>query len=394
MIVSSASPLSRMVAAKSRCSSVERRVEQQAAHADDGVHRRADLVAHGRQERALGLVGALGRGARFLRLLEQPRVLDRDHRLVGEGLEQRQLLVGERPAAAGAHVRSSRCRGLPTASAHSTRVVADSARCSRIAARHVGASLSASGTCTTARSRMTRSVTALRSGFGKVARDRVERRAALRAQLHHAVVADERRCRSASLANRLLAAVEDLVEHRLRVGHRAADDLQHFGRGRLLLQRLLGLVEQAHVLDRDHRLVGEGLQQRDLLAARTAAGSARSTLIAPMACVLAQHRHEQHAAKAARSRASAARTPGRRARSRVGTRTTSRRASRAAIVSAVAAETRLAAPRPRPDRRRRRRPAAAVVAIEQHDAGECRRTAARSCRTMVSNTGCTSVGER
>ena len=48
--------------------------------------------------------------------------------------------------------------------------------------------------------------------------------------------------------------------------------LQHLrGRG-LLLQRLgelararLHLVEQAHVLDRDHRLVGEGGHQLDLL---------------------------------------------------------------------------------------------------------------------------------
>ena len=47
---------------------VERRVEQQAAHADDGVHRRADLVAHRRQEGALGLVGGFGRGAGLLRL--------------------------------------------------------------------------------------------------------------------------------------------------------------------------------------------------------------------------------------------------------------------------------------------------------------------------------------
>ena len=65
---------------------VERRVEQQTAHADHGVHRRADLVAHRRQERALGLVRGLGGGARFLRLPEQARVLDRDHGLVGEGL--------------------------------------------------------------------------------------------------------------------------------------------------------------------------------------------------------------------------------------------------------------------------------------------------------------------
>ena len=50
------------------------------------------------------------------------------------------------------------------------------------------------------------------------------------------------------------------------------DDLQHLERRRLLLQRSdelararLHLVEQPHVLDRDHRLVGEGRDQLDLL---------------------------------------------------------------------------------------------------------------------------------
>ena len=33
----------------------------------------------------------------------------------------------------------------------------------------------------------------------------------------------------------------------------------------LAFERLLGLVEKPRVLDRDHRLVGEGLQQRDFL---------------------------------------------------------------------------------------------------------------------------------
>jgi hypothetical protein len=36
----------------------------------------------------------------------------------------------------------------------------------------------------------------------------------------------------------------------------------------LACQRLLGLVEQARVLDRDHGLVGEGLQQLDLLGGK------------------------------------------------------------------------------------------------------------------------------
>src|SRR5215831_666036 len=54
-------------------------------------------------------------------------------------------------------------------------------------------------------------------------------------------------------------------EYRLKLAGRTADDLQDFGSCGLLLQRLaqlacsrLHLIEQAHVLDRDHRLVGEG----------------------------------------------------------------------------------------------------------------------------------------
>jgi hypothetical protein len=75
---------------------VKRGVEQQPAHADDRVHRRADLVAHCSQEGALGFVGRFGRGTRFLRGTEQPRVLDRDHRLVGEAAQQVRFAVGER----------------------------------------------------------------------------------------------------------------------------------------------------------------------------------------------------------------------------------------------------------------------------------------------------------
>ena len=74
--------------------------------------------------------------------------------------------------------------------------------------------------------------------------------------------------RSAALRPNSRAALShDRVEHRLRVRRRAADDAQHLGRGRLLLQRLLRFVEQARVLDRDHRLVGEGLEQAAFLLA-------------------------------------------------------------------------------------------------------------------------------
>ena len=48
------------------------------------------------------------------------------------------------------------------------------------------------------------------------------------------------------------------------IGRRARDHPQDLGRRRLLLERLFRLVEQPDVLDRDHRLVGEGLQELDL----------------------------------------------------------------------------------------------------------------------------------
>ena len=72
---------------------VQRRVQQQAAHADDGVHRRADLVAHRGQEGALGLVGAFGDWRRlawagFLGLGEQPRVAQGHADVGGDGGQQ------------------------------------------------------------------------------------------------------------------------------------------------------------------------------------------------------------------------------------------------------------------------------------------------------------------
>jgi len=55
------------------------------------------------------------------------------------------------------------------------------------------------------------------------------------------------------------------IEYALQIERRTADDLEHFGGGSLLLQRLAQLVEQACVLDGDDRLGGEVLDQLDLL---------------------------------------------------------------------------------------------------------------------------------
>src|SRR5438093_425672 len=57
---------------------------------------------------------------------------------------------------------------------------------------------------------------------------------------------------------------DDGLKHRSDVRRRARDDPQDLARRRLLLQGLLRLGEQAHILDGDHGLVGERLQECDL----------------------------------------------------------------------------------------------------------------------------------
>ena len=71
-------------------------------------------------------------------------------------------------------------------------------------------------------------------------------------------------------------ATRDGVEHRLQVGWRTADYAQDFGGGRLLLQRLLGLVEQPGVLDGYQRLPGEALRDGDLTVRERPYSLARS----------------------------------------------------------------------------------------------------------------------
>ena len=57
---------------------------------------------------------------------------------------------------------------------------------------------------------------------------------------------------------------EDRVEHRRKVAGRRVDDLQHLGSRGLLFQRLPLFGDQPRVLNRDHRLIGEGADEFDL----------------------------------------------------------------------------------------------------------------------------------
>src|SRR4030095_14807711 len=59
--------------------------------------------------------------------------------------------------------------------------------------------------------------------------------------------------------------LENRFEHGSDVRRRTRDNAQNLAGRRLLLQRLLRLIEQPHVLDGDDGLVGEGLEQIELL---------------------------------------------------------------------------------------------------------------------------------
>src|SRR5262249_13996165 len=61
--------------------------------------------------------------------------------------------------------------------------------------------------------------------------------------------------------------VDQRLKHRLEIESQAADDLEHVGSRPLLLQGVAQLVKQASVLDGDDSLVGEVLDQLDLLVA-------------------------------------------------------------------------------------------------------------------------------
>src|SRR5262249_425432 len=74
-----------------------RGAEHHLGQPDDGVERRAQLVAHARKELRLVLARLLQLPALLLDFIEQPHVLNCDHRLVGESRNELNLFVGERP---------------------------------------------------------------------------------------------------------------------------------------------------------------------------------------------------------------------------------------------------------------------------------------------------------
>src|SRR5262249_42599869 len=64
---------------------------------NNGIERRAQLVAHAGDEVRLVLTCHLQQAILVLDLIEQPHILDRDNRLVGKGLDQLNLLPTKGP---------------------------------------------------------------------------------------------------------------------------------------------------------------------------------------------------------------------------------------------------------------------------------------------------------
>jgi len=101
--------------------------------------------------------------------------------------------------------------------------------------------------------------------------------------------------------------LNDRLEHRSEICGRARDDMQDLSRCRLLFQGLgelpvarLQVREEAHVLDRDDGLVGEGLQERDLAVGEWSGNQTGGTDGAYHLPFL-QHRGSERTAKAGHS---------------------------------------------------------------------------------------------
>ncbi len=209
--------------------------------------------------------------ALVLDLVEQADVFDRDHRLVGEGLNELDLLVRER-AHRGSRQRN---RAEDVVLAHQrnnedTLISADFSplfrnRRTGPTGRDIG---NVNGlTC----AERTREAGVVISVEPAASHELIEFRREAKAGdkgivIIHAAV-DARAVRLAQSCRRC----GQRVENRLQVEGRAADDLEHVGGGCLLLQRFRKVVgapaqfaQQPRVLDGDHRLRGEVLHQLDL----------------------------------------------------------------------------------------------------------------------------------
>ena len=274
----------------------------------DEIERVLDLVGDAGGELTeggefLGLHQAVLRGAQFVQrgrqlpgaclyLIEQPYILDRDHRLVGEGLEQLDVFFGKSAGLLARHADYPDRRSV----AHQRREqhAAIAAQSREIAHASFGFGIDHLRGLALADQPERRKVgephwERSSQGFVRCRPGRGESR-----QVNK--VLDEAKDRGREAADQPVGAGRNGLEHRLHVRGRTGDDLQDVGRRGLTLQCLPRLVEQAYILDCNHRLVGKGLEQGNLLIAVGARiGPAHRDR--PDWLSLTQHRHSHLAAR-------------------------------------------------------------------------------------------------
>ena len=204
-----------------------------------------------------------------LQFLEQPHILDGDDCLIGEGFEQGHLGIGE-----GTHLRAQdrdRAEGLSLAQQRNLRHAVDGVELQQL--ERVGIlpfrdevnivdddsppiqNRAPPGETAGQGKRQAHQplhlVAGVRGVVEAVALEALDHRIARCTETH--------------------GALRDSLQHRLELGRRPGDDPKNVRGRRLAVERgcqiavaRLQLLEQADVLDGDHRLVGEGFEECDL----------------------------------------------------------------------------------------------------------------------------------
>src|SRR5215831_16163278 len=195
--------------------------------------------------------------------LEQPRILDRDHRLIGEAGGQLDLFFRKGFDARAANDENADERVLAKKRNAEDRAGADELLFFAIGVFRVLQYIGNVDRATLQRHTAPNRTSAGRNGMSAEIFPCILGKSALRdAVIDVAATAHHIRMVGAAKAR---YRFHERVKNRFKVDRRAADDLEHVaGRG-LPLQRFAGLGQEPHVLDGYHSLVGESGNQGYLL---------------------------------------------------------------------------------------------------------------------------------